>query len=120
MTNFLFLIGAGLFSKAIGAFQENAFNHLLGMDVDDAGGNGPGSYPVKGNVWHLDCCNPESTSSGEGWTIFNAIFGWTNNATRKSPLTEAFSRGARLTIPCFSQRGAYSRTCSTGSRSLSL
>lgn len=114
MTNFLFLIGAGLFSKAVGAFQENAFNHLLGMDVDDAGGNGPGSYPVKGNVWHLDCCNPESTSSGEGWTIFNAIFGWTNNATRKPP--PPFSRGAGLTFSCFLQRGACSHTSSTGSR----
>ena len=28
MTNFLLLIGAGLFSKAIWAFQENAFNNL--------------------------------------------------------------------------------------------
>lgn len=84
MTNFLMLIGAGLFSKAVGAFQENAFNKLLGADVDDAGGDGPGSYPVKGNVWHLDCCNPDSKFDGEGWTIFGAIFGWTNNATCES------------------------------------
>ncbi len=28
MTNFLLLIGAGLFSKAIWSFQSNAFNHL--------------------------------------------------------------------------------------------
>ena len=28
MTNFLILIGAGLFSRAIWSFQENAFNHL--------------------------------------------------------------------------------------------
>lgn len=28
MTNFLLLIGAGLFSKAVWAFQANAFNHL--------------------------------------------------------------------------------------------
>jgi high-affinity Fe2+/Pb2+ permease len=28
MTNFLLLIGAGLFSKAVWDFQENAFNHL--------------------------------------------------------------------------------------------
>jgi len=90
MTNFLFLIGAGLFSKAVGSFQENAFNHLLGMDIDDAGGNGPGSYHVQGNVWHLDCCNPDSTSSGEGWTIFNAIFGWTNSATQGSVLSYVF------------------------------
>ncbi|KAF8886133.1 iron permease FTR1 family-domain-containing protein [Infundibulicybe gibba] len=82
MTNFLLLIGAGLFSKAVGAFEKNAFNVLLGADVDDAGGDGPGSYPVKGNVWHLNCCNPDNVTDGQGWSIFNAIFGWTNNGTR--------------------------------------
>jgi len=29
MTNFLLIIGAGLFSKAVGAYQMNAFNHLF-------------------------------------------------------------------------------------------
>ncbi|KAF8956294.1 iron permease FTR1 [Flammula alnicola] len=90
MTNFLLLIGAGLFSKAVGAFQEHAFNKLLGMDVDDAGGDGPGSYLVQGNVWHLNCCNPDSTLDNQGWTIFNAIFGWTNNATQGSVLSYVF------------------------------
>ncbi|TFK41496.1 Ftr1 protein [Crucibulum laeve] len=90
MTNFLLLIGAGLFSKAVGAFQENAYNHLLGMDVDDAGGDGPGSYLVQGNVWHLDCCNPDSKLDGMGWSIFGAIFGWTNNATVGSILAYVF------------------------------
>ncbi|KAF9057216.1 iron permease FTR1/Fip1/EfeU [Panaeolus papilionaceus] len=92
MTNFILLIGAGLFSKAVGSFQENAFNHLLGGDVDDAGaaGNGPGSYDVRGNVWHLDCCNPEAKTAALGWTIFNAIFGWTNNATLGTVLSYVF------------------------------
>ncbi|KAG6900239.1 hypothetical protein C0993_001058 [Termitomyces sp. T159_Od127] len=49
MTNFILLIGAGLFSKAVGAFEQHAFNTLLGADVDDAGGTGPGSYRVQGN-----------------------------------------------------------------------
>ncbi len=66
MTNFLLLIGAGLFSRAVAAFEENAFNHLLGSDVDDAGGSGPGSYRVQGNVWHLDCCNPNDNLNGQG------------------------------------------------------
>ena len=82
MTNFILLIGAGLFSRAIGSFQEHAFNKLLGADVDDAGGDGPGSYDVRGNIWHLDCCNPENTTDGQGWSIFGALFGWTNSATR--------------------------------------
>jgi high-affinity iron transporter len=85
MTNFILLIGAGLFSRATGAFQKWRFNHLLGADVDDlsSAGNGPGSYDVRGNVWHLNCCNPEAKTVGLGWTIFNAIFGWTNSATSK-------------------------------------
>ncbi|KAI0646577.1 Ftr1 protein [Trametes meyenii] len=90
MTNFLLLIGAGLFSKAIWAFQTNAFNHLLGADVDDAGGDGPGSYDVRGSVWHLDCCNPENNFDSDGWSIFSAIFGWTNSATIGSVLSYVF------------------------------
>ncbi|KAI0777363.1 iron permease FTR1 [Trametes elegans] len=90
MTNFLLLIGAGLFSKAVWAFQTNAFNHLLGADVDDAGGDGPGSYDVRGNVWHLDCCNPENNFDNNGWSIFSAIFGWTNSATLGSVLSYVF------------------------------
>jgi high-affinity iron transporter len=84
MTNFLLLIGAGLFSKAVWHFQANAFNHLLGADADDSRGDGPGSFYVRGSVWHLDCCNPESKLDGKGWLIFGAIFGWTNSATRES------------------------------------
>ncbi|KAI0790434.1 Ftr1 protein [Abortiporus biennis] len=92
MTNLILLIGAGLFSKAVGAFQENAFNHLLGGDVDDASaaGDGPGSYDVRGNVWHLNCCNPDNKFDSDGWTIFNAIFGWTNNATIGTVLSYVF------------------------------
>ena len=81
MTNFLLLIGAGLFSKSVGAFEGHAFGKLLGAQGDDALGNGPGSYRVQGNVWHLDCCNPNAKLAGDGWTIFGAIFGWTNSAT---------------------------------------
>lgn len=83
MTNFLLLIGAGLFSQCVSSFEGYAYAKLLGIQGDDAGGNGPGSYPVKGNVWHLDCCNPNDTSANDGWTIFGAVFGWTNNATRE-------------------------------------
>ncbi|KAK0482374.1 Ftr1 protein [Armillaria novae-zelandiae] len=90
MTNLLLLIGAGLFSRAVGAFERNAFNHLLGADVDDAGGSGPGSYRVQGNVWHLDCCNPEDNLANNGWSVFNALFGWTNSATLGTVLSYVF------------------------------
>lgn len=90
MTNFILLIGAGLFSRAVWSFQENAFNNLLGADVDDAGGDGPGSFDVRGNVWHLNCCNPENNFDNDGWSIFNAIFGWTNSASVGSVLSYVF------------------------------
>jgi hypothetical protein len=38
---------------------------------------------VRGNVWHLDCCNPENRIDGNGWLIFGALTGWSNNATSK-------------------------------------
>ncbi|KAH9958045.1 Ftr1 protein [Russula dissimulans] len=90
MTNFVLLIGAGLFSKAVGAYQKNAFNHLLGQDVDDAGGDGPGSFDVRGNVWHLDCCSADNYVDGNGWLIFGAITGWTNSATLGTVLSYVF------------------------------
>ncbi|KAG7441405.1 iron permease FTR1 [Guyanagaster necrorhizus] len=90
MTNFVLLIGAGLFSRAVGSFEENAYNHLLGKDVDDAGGSGPGSYRVQGNVWHLDCCNPNDYTNGQGWMVFNAILGWSNNGSLGTILSYVF------------------------------
>ncbi|KAI0305241.1 iron permease FTR1 family-domain-containing protein [Multifurca ochricompacta] len=69
MTNFILLIGAGLLAR------------LLGGEIDDTGGDGPGSFNVRGNVWHLDC---------NGWLIFAAIFGWTNTATLGSVLSYVF------------------------------
>ncbi|KAG8747140.1 high-affinity iron permease [Ceratobasidium sp. 414] len=79
-TSLLLLIGAGLFSKAAGAFERHKFNGKVGSDVAEAG-NGPGSYDVVGNIWHLNCCNPENKTDVLGWSIFNAIFGWSNNGS---------------------------------------
>ncbi|KAI9507001.1 iron permease FTR1 [Russula earlei] len=90
MTNFLLLIGAGLFSKAIKSYEKNAYNHLLGIDADDARGDGPGSFDVHGNVWHLDCCNADNYLDGNGWLIFGAITGWTNSATIGTVLSYVF------------------------------
>ncbi|KAK2465582.1 hypothetical protein APHAL10511_002474 [Amanita phalloides] len=90
MTNVLLLIGAGLFSKSVWSFERQRWQVLLGTNNDDSGGNGPGSYPVQGNVWHLNCCNPEISSNGEGWSIFKAILGWTNSATYASVLSYVF------------------------------
>jgi len=56
--------------------------YSVGADVAEAG-NGPGSYDVRGNVWHLNCCNPEDKFGAEGWSVFAAIFGWSNNGSGK-------------------------------------
>ncbi|KAF8595733.1 iron permease FTR1 [Ceratobasidium sp. AG-I] len=79
-TSLLLLIGAGLFSKSVGAFERHRFNTMVGGDVAEAG-NGPGSYDVVGNIWHLDCCNPENKHDARGWAVFNAILGWSNNGS---------------------------------------
>jgi len=86
MTNFILVIGAGLFSKAVWAFQRNAYIKLIGVASDDAGNNGPGSYDVRGNVWHLDCCGTESG----GWSVFYGVLGWQNSATLGSVLAYVF------------------------------
>ncbi|CAE6430978.1 Plasma membrane iron permease [Saccharomyces cerevisiae S288c] [Rhizoctonia solani] len=79
-TSLLLLIGAGLMSKAVGAFERHRFNVMVGGDVAEAG-DGPGSFDVVGNIWHLNCCNPENKLDAKGWAVFNAILGWSNNGS---------------------------------------
>lgn len=90
-TTFIFLIGAGLFSKAIGYFQYYYFSTGVGSDVSEEG-DGPGSFMVAGNVWHITTGNPEtgSATTNGGWQIFNAILGWNNTATLGSVLSYVF------------------------------
>lgn len=96
MTNLLFLIGAGLFNRAVWSFEWQKWITLLGIHGDDTLGDDPGTYPVQGTVWHLNCCNPNNNSDNQGWSIFNAILGWTNTATCTS-------------FPCWTQSA-----CSSG------
>ncbi|GAA6014600.1 hypothetical protein JCM8202_001595 [Rhodotorula sphaerocarpa] len=89
-TNVLFLLGAGLLSKAVFFFQTYIYVHGVGGDVAETG-SGPGSFdPTDGLVWHLPYGNPENNLSGQGWSIFNSILGWTNNATVGSVLAYCF------------------------------
>jgi high-affinity iron transporter len=50
---FLYLVAAGLFSKAIGYFEANAWNKIVGGDAAEAG-NGPGSYDIRKSLWHVN------------------------------------------------------------------
>lgn len=97
MTNFILIIGAGLFSKSVGSFEKNAFNHLIGGDTDSTG-DGPGTFDVRGSVWHLNCCNPENNIDGDGWLIFGALTGWTNSATSKLFSTSSATYFAQLAL----------------------
>lgn len=78
-TGFLYLVAAGLFSRAIWYLEANTWNKLTGGDAAE-NGSGPGSYDIRQSVWHVNCCNP-SLNGGGGWGIFNAILGWQNSAT---------------------------------------
>ncbi|CAF9936322.1 MAG: hypothetical protein ALECFALPRED_006766 [Alectoria fallacina] len=87
-TCFLYLVAAGLFSKAVWAFQMHKWNSLTGGDAAETG-SGPGSYDIRQSVWHVNCCNAE-VNGGGGWGIFNALFGWENSATYGSVLSYNF------------------------------
>jgi high-affinity iron transporter len=74
-------------STTISFFVPYSHTASLGADADDAVGDGPGTFRVSSSVWHLDCCNPEDQSDSQGWSIFAAIFGWTNSATYGSVIS---------------------------------
>lgn len=82
-TCFLYLIGSGLFSKAVWFLQFYSFASKAGGDVAESG-SGPGSYNPHWTVWHVNCCNPLTDN---GWMIFNALFGWQNFGTYGSVIS---------------------------------
>jgi len=83
-TCFLYLVAAGLFSRAVWNLEMNVWTKLIGSDIAEVG-SGAGSYNVHESVWHVNCCNAE-VNGGGGWGIFNALFGWQNSATYGSVL----------------------------------
>ncbi|OAR00217.1 hypothetical protein LLEC1_04514 [Akanthomyces lecanii] len=84
-TCLLYLVAAGLFSRAVWSFESVKWNKVVGGDAAEVG-NGPGSYDIDNSVWHVNCCGPEAPGS-EAWGILNAIFGWTNSATYGSVIS---------------------------------
>ncbi|KAK4155053.1 iron permease FTR1/Fip1/EfeU [Chaetomidium leptoderma] len=84
-TCLLYLVAAGLFSRAVWAFEQHTWQELIGADAAELG-EGPGSYDIDNSVWHVNCCSPK-VNGGGGWGFFNAIFGWTNSATYGSVLS---------------------------------
>jgi high-affinity iron transporter len=79
----LYLIAAGMFSKAIWDLQYYQFQRAVGSDVAEAG-SGPGSYNILQTVWHVNCCNAETDN---GWDVFNSLLGWENTGTYGSVIS---------------------------------
>ncbi|TGO21751.1 hypothetical protein BPAE_0202g00120 [Botrytis paeoniae] len=84
-TCLLYLVAAGLFSRAVWFFQAQNWNDATGGDAAETGA-GPGSYDIRQSVWHVNFGNPELNGGG-GWGIFNAILGWQNSATYGSVIS---------------------------------
>ncbi|POR39222.1 Plasma membrane iron permease [Tolypocladium paradoxum] len=84
-TCLLYLVAAGLFSRAVWHFEAQKWNEAVGGDASETG-NGAGSYDIDKSVWHVNCCQPRGANAG-GWGIFNAILGWTNSATYGSVIS---------------------------------
>ncbi|WVR05101.1 hypothetical protein IAU60_002113 [Kwoniella sp. DSM 27419] len=76
----LFLIGAGLASRAAYAFERQYFISWVGTAAAEAG-DGPGSYRVQGNIWHLTWWNPEPGSGDNLSQLAQALVGWNNTGT---------------------------------------
>ena len=62
-TCLLYLVAAGLFSRAVWAFEQHAWQTLVGSDVAELG-QGPGSYDIDKSVWHV---NVSHLPSWEVW-----------------------------------------------------
>lgn len=79
----LYLVAAGMFSKAVWFLQYYQFAQKVGGDVGETG-SGDGSYNILQTVYHVNCCNPEIDN---GWDVFNAILGWQNTGTYGSVIS---------------------------------
>ena len=74
-TCILYLISAGLFSRAAWFFENYRYNKKTGGDASE-NGSGPGSYNVAAHVvYHINFANPEIDN---GWDVFNSLLGWQN------------------------------------------
>lgn len=62
-TIILYLVAAGLMSKAVGYFEQNAWNNVIGGEP-----SGVISYRYSTSIWHVSWGDPElQTSTNGGW-----------------------------------------------------
>ncbi|RKF80880.1 Plasma membrane iron permease [Golovinomyces cichoracearum] len=78
-TALLYLVAAGLFSRAVWFFQQQNWNIAVGGEAAEMGA-GPGSYDIEQSVWHINFGSPHINGGGF-WGVFNSMLGWQNSAT---------------------------------------
>lgn len=74
-------LSTGLFARGVARLEQYPFILKVGGDILESG-SGPGSYDVKGNVFHFnqDWLNPEIKTNG--WAMLAAaVVGWSNNGS---------------------------------------
>ncbi|KAL1899947.1 high-affinity iron permease [Ceratocystis pirilliformis] len=81
-TCLLYMVGAGLFTRAVWYWDQQKWNEAIGGEAQELG-MGPGSYDIDKSVWHVNCCSPQFEGGGI-WGVLNALTGWTNSATYNS------------------------------------
>lgn len=85
-TAILLLIASGMASRSVFGLEFFRYARKVG-DAAAESGSGPGSYDATNYVWHIDCCNPNDQSGGNGWGLLNSLVGWNNTGTLGSILS---------------------------------
>lgn len=71
-TCLLYLVAAGLFSRAIWLFEQQQWNIVIGGDAAELG-DGPGSYDIDRSVWHVNVSLAIKHSQQSVLTPFSAV-----------------------------------------------
>ncbi|EXK87259.1 high-affinity iron transporter [Fusarium oxysporum f. sp. raphani 54005] len=61
-TCLLYLVAAGLFSRAIWLFEQQQWNKIVGGDAAELG-DGPGSYDIDRSIWHVNVSSLQSLAN---------------------------------------------------------
>lgn len=70
-TLILYLVAAGLMSKAVGYFEQYAWNQVIGGEAAEEGGDVI-AYKVTTAVWHVSWGDPElNVDTNGGWYVIN-------------------------------------------------
>lgn len=75
-TLILYLVAAGLMSKAVGYFEQYAWNQVIGGEAAEEGGDVI-AYKVTTAVWHVSWGDPElNVDTNGGWYVILHSSSW--------------------------------------------